>query len=89
MCHGVALRFVDISYSLCEDEVTLRPRASATAETKVEREALTAISVAALTILICARLDKGIVIRYMQLERKRGGKGGEYPRPIGPGKRKI
>jgi cyclic pyranopterin monophosphate synthase len=82
MCHPVALSFVDISYSLCEDGVALRSRASTTAGTGVEMEALTAVSVAALTVYdMCKALDKGIEIRSIQLERKRGGKSGEYRRP--------
>jgi cyclic pyranopterin phosphate synthase len=90
MCHNVALSFVDISYSLCKDGVTLCSRASTTAETGVEMEALTAVSVAALTVYdMCKALDKGIEIRYIQLERKRGGKSGEYRRPAGPEKRRT
>jgi cyclic pyranopterin monophosphate synthase len=81
MCHPVALSFVDISYSLCEDGISLLSRASTTAGTGVEMEALTAVSVAALTIYdMCKALDKGIEIRYIQLERKSGGKSGEYLR---------
>ena len=81
MCHPVALSFVDISYSLCEDGVALLSRASTTAGTGVEMEALTAVSVAALTIYdMCKALDKGIEIRSIQLERKQGGKSGEYQR---------
>jgi cyclic pyranopterin phosphate synthase len=82
MCHPVALSFVDISYSLCEDGVILCSKASTTAGTGVEMEALTAVSIAALTVYdMCKALDKGIVIRYIQLERKSGGKSGEYRRP--------
>jgi len=56
----------------------------------VEMEALTAVSVAALTVYdMCKALDKGIEIRYIQLERKRGGKSGEYRRPPGPQKRRT
>jgi cyclic pyranopterin phosphate synthase len=81
MCHPVALSFVDISYSLCEDGVALLSRATTTAGTGVEMEALTAVSVAALTIYdMCKALDKGIEIRSIQLERKQGGKSGEYQR---------
>lgn len=81
MCHPVALSFVDISYSLCEDGVALLSRAATTAGTGVEMEALTAVSVAALTIYdMCKALDKSIEIRSIQLERKRGGKSGEYQR---------
>ena len=82
MCHPVALSFVDISYSMCEDGVELLSRASTTAGTGVEMEALTAVSVAALTVYdMCKALDKGIEIRYIRLERKRGGKSGEFQRP--------
>jgi len=43
---------------------------------------LTAVSVAALTVYdMCKALDKGIEIRYIQLERKSGGKSGDYKRP--------
>jgi cyclic pyranopterin phosphate synthase len=82
MCHPVALSYVDISYSLCKDGVELLSRASTTAGTGVEMEALTAVSVAALTIYdMCKALDKGIEIRYIRLERKSGGKSGKYQRP--------
>jgi cyclic pyranopterin phosphate synthase len=84
LCHPVALSFVDISYSLCEDGVALRSQATTTAGTGVEMEALTAVSVAALTIYdMCKALDKGIEIRSIQLERKQGGKSGEYQRGSG------
>jgi cyclic pyranopterin monophosphate synthase len=82
MCHPVSLSFVDISYSMCKDGVELLSRASTTAGTGVEMEALTAVSVAALTIYdMCKALDKGIEIRSIQLERKSGGKSGGYQRP--------
>jgi cyclic pyranopterin phosphate synthase len=82
MCHPVPLSHVDISYSLCEDGVYLLSRATTTAGTGVEMEALMAVSVAALTVYdMCKALDKGIEIRYIQLERKSGGKSGEYRRP--------
>jgi cyclic pyranopterin phosphate synthase len=81
MCHALNLSHVDISYSLCEDGVVLSSLVSTTAETGVEMEALTAVSVAALTIYdMCKALDKGMVIRSIQLERKSGGKSGEYKR---------
>ena len=81
MCHPLPLSFVDISYTLCEDGVSLLSRASTTAGTGVEMEALTAVSVAALTVYdMCKALDKGIEIRCIQLEHKRGGKSGSYRR---------
>jgi cyclic pyranopterin phosphate synthase len=52
-----------------------------TAETGVEMEALVAASVAALTVYdMCKALDKGIEIREVVLERKSGGKSGDYIR---------
>ena len=82
MCHAVTLSHVDISYSLCQDGVVLSSRTSTTAGTGVEMEALTAVSVAALTVYdMCKALDKGIEIRYIQLERKSGGKSGDNKRP--------
>jgi cyclic pyranopterin monophosphate synthase len=82
MCHPLPLSFVDISYSLCEDGIKLLSQVRTTAGTGVEMEALTAVSVAALTVYdMCKALDKSIEIRYIQLERKRGGKSGDYERP--------
>jgi cyclic pyranopterin phosphate synthase len=84
MCHPVNLSHVDISYALCKDGVVLSSRATTMAGTGVEMEALTAVSVAALTVYdMCKALDKGIAIRSIQLERKSGGKSGEYQRPPG------
>jgi len=81
MCHPLPLSFVDISYTLCEDGVSLRSQVSTRAQTGVEMEALTAASVAALTIYdMCKALDKGMEIRFIRLERKRGGKSGDYRR---------
>ncbi len=84
MCHPVNLSHVDISYAVCNDGVVLNARATTMAGTGVEMEALTAVSVAALTVYdMCKALDKGIAIRSIQLERKSGGKSGEYQRPPG------
>lgn len=82
MCHPIPLSYVDISYSVCEDGVQLLSQARTTAATGVEMEALTAVSVAALTVYdMCKALDKSIEIRYIQLERKSGGKSGDFKRP--------
>ena len=60
---------------------TIRAEARATARTGVEMEALTAASVAALTLYDMAKAaDKGIVIGPIQLERKSGGRSGTYQR---------
>jgi len=81
MCHVIPLSYVDISYALCNDGVELHSRVTATDATGVEMEALTAVTVAALTVYdMCKALDKGIVIRSIQLETKSGGKSGDYRR---------
>ncbi len=81
MCHPVALTHVDVDLTLCENGVAIRSRATTTAETGVEMEALVAASVAALTVYdMCKALDKGIAIREVVLERKSGGKSGDYKR---------
>lgn len=81
MCHPLPLTFIDVSTELCENGVRIRSRTATTAPTGVEMEALVAASVAALTVYdMCKALDKGIAIREIILERKSGGKSGEYRR---------
>jgi cyclic pyranopterin monophosphate synthase len=81
MCHNVPLSHIDVDTELCQNGVTITARTSTTAVTGVEMEALVAASVAALTIYdMCKALDKGIEIRDVVLERKSGGKSGEYLR---------
>lgn len=81
MCHPLPLSFVDVSTELCENGIRIHSRTATTAPTGVEMEALVAASVAALTVYdMCKALDKGIAIRELVLERKSGGKSGEYRR---------
>jgi cyclic pyranopterin monophosphate synthase len=81
MCHQLPLSFVDVTTRVCENGVEIRSRAATTAQTGVEMEALVAASVAALTVYdMCKALDKGIAIREVVLERKSGGKSGDYRR---------
>lgn len=81
MCHQLPLSFVDVTTRVCENGVQVHSRAVTTAQTGVEMEALVASSVAALTIYdMCKALDKSIAIREVVLERKSGGKSGEYHR---------
>jgi cyclic pyranopterin phosphate synthase len=81
MCHPVPLTHVDVELTVCDNGVAIRSTAATTAVTGVEMEALTAASVAALTIYdMCKALDKGIDIRELRLERKSGGKSGDYIR---------
>lgn len=81
MCHPLPLTHVDVTTKVVKDGIAIRASAATTAQTGVEMEALTAASVAALTIYdMCKALDKGIVIREIQLEKKTGGKSGDYRR---------
>jgi len=79
MCHPLPLAHVDVRMRLCENGVAIASKVSTTAVTGVEMEALMAASIAALTVYdMCKALDKGIEIREIVLERKSGGKSGEY-----------
>jgi len=81
MCHPLSLAHVDVDVRLCENGVAIASRVTTTAETGVEMEALVAASVAALTVYdMCKAADKGIEIREIVLQRKSGGKSGEYRR---------
>jgi cyclic pyranopterin monophosphate synthase len=83
MCHPVPLSKVDVACLLTKDGVEIRTMARTTAVTGVEMEALVAACVAALTVYdMCKALDKGIEIREIRLERKSGGKSGDYVRGV-------
>jgi cyclic pyranopterin phosphate synthase len=81
LCHPVPLSHVDVELRQCENGIAISSHAKTTAETGVEMEALVAASVAALTVYdMCKALDKGIEIREIVLERKSGGKSGDFIR---------
>ena len=81
MCHPLPLALVDVDLRLCENGVAITSKVTTTAETGVEMEAMVAASVAALTVYdMCKGADKGIEIREIVLQRKTGGKSGEYRR---------
>ena len=81
LCHPLPLSHVDVTARVCKNGVAIASRVTTTAETGVEMEALVAASVAALTVYdMCKALDKGITIREVVLERKTGGKSGDYTR---------
>jgi cyclic pyranopterin phosphate synthase len=79
LCHPLPLSHVDVELRQCENGIAISSKVKTTAETGVEMEALVAASVAALTIYdMCKAVDKGIEIREIVLQRKSGGKSGEY-----------
>jgi cyclic pyranopterin monophosphate synthase len=81
MCHPLPLALIDVDLRVCENGVAVAAKVATTAETGVEMEAMVAASVAALTIYdMLKALDKSIEIREIALERKSGGKSGEYRR---------
>jgi cyclic pyranopterin phosphate synthase len=81
MCHPLPLAGIDVDLRLCENGVAITSKVTTTAETGVEMEAMVAASVTALTIYDMTKgMDKGIEIREIVLERKSGGKSGDYRR---------
>jgi cyclic pyranopterin monophosphate synthase len=81
LCHPLTLSHIDVELRQCENGIAISSKVKTTAETGVEMEALVAASVAALTIYdMCKAVDKGIEIREIVLQRKSGGKSGDYVR---------
>ncbi|MGA2103594.1 MAG: cyclic pyranopterin monophosphate synthase MoaC, partial [Candidatus Sulfotelmatobacter sp.] len=79
MCHPLPLSLVDVDLRVCENGVAVTSKVITTGETGVEMEALVAVSISALTLYdMLKAADKGIEIREIVLERKSGGKSGEY-----------
>ena len=79
LCHPLPLTHVDVRAELNETGVALEAEVSTKAQTGVEMEALTAVSVAALTVYdMCKALEKGMRITDIHLELKTGGKSGDY-----------
>jgi len=81
LCHPLPLTHVEVRAELRDDCIYLESEVSTHAQTGVEMEALTAVSVAALTVYdMCEALDKSMVISDIRLELKTGGKSGDYRR---------
>lgn len=79
LCHPLALDAVTVDFTIEEDAVRAVASASLTGKTGVEMEAMTAVSVALLTIYDMAKaVDKGMVIEDLRLIEKRGGKSGHW-----------
>ncbi|HEV3484388.1 MAG TPA: cyclic pyranopterin monophosphate synthase MoaC [Vicinamibacterales bacterium] len=79
LCHPLPLSHVEVELRPLRDGYEIEARARTTAQTGVEMEALTAVSVAALTIYDMVKAaDKGMIIGEIRLIEKRGGRSGEY-----------
>jgi cyclic pyranopterin phosphate synthase len=84
LCHPLPISGVDMAFDLDTDRAELEIRATVrvTSRTGVEMEALTAVSVAALTVYdMCKAVDRAMSISHIELLHKAGGKSGEFIRP--------
>jgi cyclic pyranopterin phosphate synthase len=87
LCHPLGLDAVNVDFHFPDDKsVQVEAVVRVTARTGVEMEALTAVSVAALTIYdMCKAVDRGMTIQQIQLEEKSGGRSGHFERPAPAG----
>jgi cyclic pyranopterin phosphate synthase len=82
LCHPIGLHSVTVDLTVTDDGVTIEATARTADRTGVEMEALTAVSVAALTLVDMVKaVDKAAVISDVRLEDKTGGKSGRWRRP--------
>jgi len=81
LCHPIPIEHVNIEFAIKKKEIRITATARGRAKTGVEMEALTATSVAALTVYdMCKPLDRAITISGIRLLKKTGGKSGTYER---------
>jgi len=83
LCHQIPLSKVDVEFILNDKKNTIKIQSTALTDWKtgVEMEALTAVSIASLTIYdMCKSVDKSIKITDIKLDKKTGGKSGPYIR---------
>ena len=88
MCHPIAITSADISFELDAEEstITITAEVGCTGETGVEMEALTAASVAALTVYdMCKAVQRDMEIKNICLLEKSGGKSGVFSRQTAKG----
>ena len=82
LCHPLLLSKISVDFAFEADAVHVTATVRLTGQTGVEMEAMTAVSVALLTIYDMAKaLDKAMVIGDIRLQSKTGGKSGEWKRP--------
>ncbi len=83
-CHPLLLTHIDVAVDLCHNGVRLTSSVRSTGSTGVEMEALTAVTVAALTVYdMCKALDRGMELQDIYLVEKTGGKSGAFRRKRG------
>lgn len=82
LCHPLAVSGVTVDLTVADDAVEITATVKTTDRTGVEMEALTAVSVAALTVVDMVKaVDKAAVITDVRIEEKTGGKSGDWHRP--------
>ncbi|PHQ51181.1 cyclic pyranopterin monophosphate synthase MoaC [Streptomyces cinnamoneus] len=82
LCHPLAVSGVTVELAVADDAVEIRAAVKTTDRTGVEMEALTAVTVAALTVVDMVKaVDKAAVITDVRVEEKTGGKSGDWARP--------
>lgn len=85
LCHPLPISAVTISFTRLEKSIMLEATVKVSGQTGVEMEALTAASVAALTVYdMCKAIDKNMMISNICLLRKEGGKSGLFEREGNP-----
>ena len=83
LCHPLPITGVSVDLTLCEVGVEIAAEVRVTGKTGVEMEALTAVSVAALTIYdMIKAVDRSAVISDIRLDEKSGGKSGDFKREV-------
>lgn len=82
LCHPLAISAVTVDLTVADDGVEIEATVTTTDRTGVEMEALTAVSVAALTVIDMVKaVDKAAVITDVRVETKEGGRSGSWARP--------
>jgi len=86
LCHPLGLDSIRVDFRPeGDDAIVIEAEATITAKTGVEMEALTAVSIAALTLYdMCKAIDKSMVIDAVHLAEKSGGASGEFQHPDPP-----
>lgn len=82
LCHSLGLDAATVDFSFCDDRtIRIESCISVTGKTGVEMEALTAVSIAALTIYdMCKAVDRSMEIQSVRLLEKTGGRSGHFSR---------
>ncbi|NLK44539.1 MAG: cyclic pyranopterin monophosphate synthase MoaC [Tissierellia bacterium] len=84
MCHNIFLTGADIRFNILPESIEVEAEVKTLGKTGIEMEALTAVSLACLTIYdMCKAIDKDMVIDSIRLVKKTGGKSGDYMRKEG------